>query len=338
MEWPGEQLIIRMWDTLSEKGVGALLRPWQIKRDGIAHIEVRRAELLALAQAEKDAESIRAGHKQLEDFSSDLKFASTSLPPSVSKARTEPTIDLPKIFEIAARQTLEDSARHQNNIAHAIFHAEEALIDDPQTPPSKNIDDDWLYRWRDYAGDVSNESMQSLWGRILAGEVKSPGSFSLRTLEFMRNLSQEEAKIIETISPFVIDDMIWRGDDLAIPFGLLMTAQDLGVISGVESIGVERSLKSIEPSRYERALTANGKIIFIENDDSQKILKLPTYLLTSIGKQVLQLVKNPPNIIYLEKVATAIHNQGFSVCFADITQVTDSMIHFINKKPFKPHG
>lgn len=56
MGWPGEQLVIRLWDTLSEKGVGSLLRPWQMKREGMAQIEIRRAELLALAQAEKDAE------------------------------------------------------------------------------------------------------------------------------------------------------------------------------------------------------------------------------------------------------------------------------------------
>jgi hypothetical protein len=53
MEWPGERLIIRLWETLAEKGIGSLLKPWQIKREGIAHIEVRRAELLALAQAER---------------------------------------------------------------------------------------------------------------------------------------------------------------------------------------------------------------------------------------------------------------------------------------------
>ncbi|MEW6673943.1 MAG: hypothetical protein AB1427_19795 [Thermodesulfobacteriota bacterium] len=56
MEWPGEQLLIKMWETHSEKGIGSLLRPWQIKREGFAHIELRRAELIALAQAEKDAE------------------------------------------------------------------------------------------------------------------------------------------------------------------------------------------------------------------------------------------------------------------------------------------
>ncbi|WP_273762957.1 DUF2806 domain-containing protein [Aeromonas hydrophila] len=338
MEWPGEQLVIRLWETLSEKGVGSLLRPWQMKREGMAQLEVRRAELLALAQAERDAESIRNGHKQLSDFSTDLKFAAAACAQQEKRARNEPTIDLPAILEAANRQTIEDSVRRQVNVAHAILHAEEALKDDHQDAPSQTIDDDWLFRWRDYAGDVSSDSMQSLWGRILAGEVKSPGSFSLRTLEFMRNLSQEEAKTIEKIAPFVISDIIFRDDSITISFDLLLIAQELGVISGVDSIGVERTLKSINTTRYERVLTSNGKLIIIEDDDPNKSLKIPTYLLTNIGKQVISLVKSSPNIAYLEKAATMLYRQGFSVFFADITHTTDSLIHFINKIPFKPNN
>lgn len=111
MQWPGEQLIIRLWETLSEKGVGSLLIPWQIKREGLANLEVRRAELLALAQTEKDAEEIRAGQKRLEDFSPDLKFATNALTPLQDSTRVEPTIDLHSVIEVAARQTIEDSVR-----------------------------------------------------------------------------------------------------------------------------------------------------------------------------------------------------------------------------------
>jgi len=100
MVWPGERLIIRLWETLSEKGVGSLLKPWQIKREGIAHLEVRRVELLALAQTEKDAEDIRTGHKRLEDFSPDLTFAATAIAPLRTKARIEPTIDLPQLLKL----------------------------------------------------------------------------------------------------------------------------------------------------------------------------------------------------------------------------------------------
>jgi hypothetical protein len=65
MEAPGEKLIIRLWETLVEKGIGGLLRPWQLRREERARLDVRREELITLAQGERDAEDIRAGRKEL---------------------------------------------------------------------------------------------------------------------------------------------------------------------------------------------------------------------------------------------------------------------------------
>lgn len=335
MAWLGEKLIIRMWETLSEKGVGSLLRPWQIKRDGIAQIELRRAEMLALAQTEMDVDLIRTGQKKLGDFSPELNFASTPLAASVTKARTEPVIDLPTVIQVVTQQNIEDSVRRHINVSHAICFAEEALRNDPQDPPSNKIDDDWLFRWRDYAGDVSSESMQSLWGRVLAGEVKSPGSFSLRTLEFMRNLSQEEAKSIEHLLQFVVGGIIWRDDSLDASFESLMTMQDLGVISGVEALGLETRWTSGSQAKFEKALPSHKKVIVIRHDDPKKEFTLPVYLLTVIGKQLLQLGMFSANVTYLERVAMDIHKQGFSVTLADIIETNGSMIRFSNERPIQ---
>ncbi|MCY4287944.1 MAG: DUF2806 domain-containing protein [Aestuariivita sp.] len=63
------------------------------------------------------------------------------------------------------------------------------LQDDPEEPPEKHVDDDWLIRWRMAAGQVSLEELQDLWGQVLAGEIKSPGTFLLRTWEFLKQMS-----------------------------------------------------------------------------------------------------------------------------------------------------
>ena len=63
--WPGEQLLIKLWDTISG-GIGAGLRPRQILREEAARTEVRRRDLLIISQAERDAGEIRSGKKTLE--------------------------------------------------------------------------------------------------------------------------------------------------------------------------------------------------------------------------------------------------------------------------------
>jgi hypothetical protein len=338
MELPGEKLIIMLWETISEKGIGSLLKPWQLKREGMAQLELRRAELLALAQTEKDAEDIRTGQKRLEDFPSELKFATAALVPLQKKQRVEPTINLTAVVETAAWQTIEDSVRRQVNVANAIIHAEEQLREDPQEPPQRKIDDDWLYRWRDYAGDVSAEEMQHLWGKLLAGELKAPGSYSLRFLDFLRNLSQSEARAIEKLSRFAIGGILWRDassffESEGISFSTLLEMQDLGVISGVESLGLQTTWKTTSSEKFVKALTSNGKVLIAKHNDATKQLSLNIYILTAIGRQIVGLGKFEPHIDYLTKIGEAIHAQGFDVTLGDFIKLSETMIKPFNGVP-----
>src|SRR5208283_1459027 len=49
-----------------------------------------------------------------------------------------------------------------------------------------------------YAEDASSETMRALWARVLAGEIRRPGQFSLRTLRFMSELDATTAKLFES--------------------------------------------------------------------------------------------------------------------------------------------
>lgn len=68
-------------------------------------------------------------------------------------------------------------------------------ISDEKTYGTEKFDFDWFIRFFDSVGNISNEDMQLLWARVLAGEIKTPGSFSLRTLETLRNMTRKEAEV-----------------------------------------------------------------------------------------------------------------------------------------------
>jgi len=183
--------------------------------------------------------------------------------------------------------------------------------------------------------------MQHLWGKLLAGELKAPGSYSLRCLDFLRNLSQSEAKTIEKLSRFAIGGVLWRGDarlleSEGISFSTLLGMQDLGVISGVESIGIESTWKTNAVDKFVQTLMSNGKVLVAKHDDATKTLKLAVYLLTSLGRQILKLGKFEPHIEYLTKIGQAIHVQGFSVTLADFVTVSETTIRPFNEITIGP--
>lgn len=58
----------------------------------------------------------------------------------------------------------------------------------------------------DAAGNIRAEDMRQLWARVLAGEIEHPGSFSLRTVEVLRNMSQAEALAFKNASSLVLEE------------------------------------------------------------------------------------------------------------------------------------
>lgn len=83
-----------------------------------------------------------------------------------------------------------EKVRHQKNIENIAQQASEML---PHEVSDEPVDPDWTADFLENCKNVSNEEMQSIWARILAGEVAQPGSFSKRTLAFVKTLSKQEA-------------------------------------------------------------------------------------------------------------------------------------------------
>lgn len=101
-----------------------------------------------------------------------------------------------EISKRAARRLLDVEERRQQAIEQVVREAAIALPDEVSPAP---VDPDWAARFFSEVQDIGNEQMQSVWARLLAGEVATPGSFSQRTLVVLRNLSPEEAQLFNVL-------------------------------------------------------------------------------------------------------------------------------------------
>ena len=55
------------------------------------------------------------------------------------------------------------------------------------------INDDWLNTFETEARQISTEEMQAYFGKVLAGEITKPGSYSRRTVKILGSLDQNTA-------------------------------------------------------------------------------------------------------------------------------------------------
>jgi hypothetical protein len=336
MDYPGEKLLLKMWETLADKGVGALLAPWQEKRMAEARAEIRRKEMLLLAHAEQEVESIKSGSTRLE-LKSDIKLIQGPEQATNDQGRVEPTLDLSELANSVANTDLSESIRKETNIAKSVMVAEDILSQDEQEPSDKPIDDDWLFSWREAAGRVSASELQDLWGRILAGEVKQPGSYSMRTLEFLKGLSKSEAEIISKAARFVIGERIYRKKEQflekeGLNFSHLLFLQDIGVLSGVEAVGLSTTYQSRADDKFFLPLVASNKILLLEHEDKARTIKAEVYLLTQVGIEVLKLASFQVDEEYLVSVAKGYVKKGYTVKVADWVQQTAEGGQYFNAK------
>jgi hypothetical protein len=184
----------KLVDTL--KGAGIRLgKPWfdridarneayRIKLVGEAENEVEAHKILAIAKAKALAE------KAEDDTKSNPKLFLEAL-----------SLDKDSIEYRALGTTLAVATRRQENLENITALAASQLVEGEETS-EEPVDPDWMARFLNYAQDISNEQMQVLWAKILAGEVKRPSSYSLQTLEILRIIDKKAADIFEEICSF----------------------------------------------------------------------------------------------------------------------------------------
>jgi len=73
--------------------------------------------------------------------------------------------------------------------------AEELKLNPPKDDTDKEIDEDWLEMFSRISESKSNEDIQLILSKILAGEIKRPGSFGPKSLQTLTLLDQETAMI-----------------------------------------------------------------------------------------------------------------------------------------------
>ena len=182
-------------------GVGAIagpmLAPWRASREG--KTRMIKAETDARIRRIQAAEGSSTSQLIAKEQAEARKYVVPDKLEPNGTIRIRPD-DVRNAMEFQAEKRL-------RNLGAIAGHAAEELGD--TEVHDHDPDPDWIARFFDGAQDVSSEELQKLWGRILAGEVKSPGQTSLRTLSILRDMTQSEAQDFSKLTRFRIITFIF---------------------------------------------------------------------------------------------------------------------------------
>lgn len=183
-----------------------------------------------------------------------------------------------------------------NNFLTIAKKADHYYKEHPRADEKITYDFDWFVRFFEAAGSVSDDTMQNLWAKILAGEIAQPSSFSLKTIDVMRNLSKKDAELFIKICShsfissgtnyFLPNDDEYLGS-VGITYTDIMRLNELGLMfnDGLISLNMRISSES-------RILISSHSLLTMISSSSGKPedASIRQYPFTEVGKELSTLI------------------------------------------------
>ena len=229
----------------------------------------------------------------------------------VSRIRLESTLDQQKMGEDFVEEL---KVKHENKRSiteKAIHH-----LNQDATPD--NIQPDWIANFFDKHSLVSDEQIQELLARILAGEANTPGSVSKRTVNLLADFDQKDAQtfinlmsfawqIHDRYQPLVYDsnNPVYIGN--GIDFGRLLHLENIGMIQFGSLAGYQ--LTKFNHEIIKVLYRNNTKRLMLKKaPDSTYSFNVGSVYFTDSGLE-LALIYLKDNIKEIPEFETHVHNK-----------------------------
>lgn len=187
-----------------------------------------------------------------------------------TKTKALMDLEIEDIQKRALNRLVTEEIKKQENIENITEKSFSSLNEDAKP---EDIEDDWISNFFDKCKLISDNEMQELWGKILAGESNEPGTFSKRTIEFLSTMDKSDAQIFDNLCKFTwyfagVQPLFFEKEEIGkvferynLKFDTLRHLSEIGLIN-YEALGFAKEFKnhsSFHVSYFGRILTLNVK-------------------------------------------------------------------------------
>ncbi len=206
--------------------------------------------------------------------------------------------------------------RQQANLEAIVAEAAEQIQNNDAN--EEPVEPDWIAQFLNSCKDISNEQMQTVWAKLLAGEIAKPGTFSMRTLAVVKTLASVEADLFTRLC-----SMVWHrkqpivitpeDSQLLVRWGIELTFNDfvrLETCGLIKFAGVGGFCIKSESDNAAVCMSYHDKIFFVSRKVPDEFRTGPVFL-TSIGQELYDIAGGQPNIKYLEEMLKLYRGTGW---------------------------
>lgn len=284
---------------------GPMLSPWKARQEA-------KVKLIQ-AKAEADARIVHAGAEAVT-----MKIIADAQAQARQHllADEEQLHGSARIDSSAITQKIEFQERKRlSNATVVISHSAAEL--DGKDVDNHDPDPDWTARYFDCIQDVSSSDMQRLWAKLLSGEVKRPGSTSLRTMDTLKNMTGTEAELFNSVCNYVLETelfSVFNEDDYIAEFPEMrhvnmVRCQDCRLLElGQSSYNITKNNPNFVYNRY--LLRVSGM--------AEKKISFRIATLTTAGAELYRISDPRTNDKYMRALATYLQKIECQLSCAEI--------------------
>lgn len=206
-------------------------------------------------------------------------------------------IEISELQERGLHRFLIEEGIKQTNIEE-ITKMALPLVDENATP--RDMENDWIANFFDRSRLISDDEMQILWSKVLAGEANSPGTYSKRTVNILGSLDKSDGVLFQALCGFAwffndLVPLIYEAheeiyNNFGINFDSLTHLDEIGLLSfdnlaGYQQINLP---KKISISYYENPID-----IEFEKENSNE-LPIGRVILSKVGRELAPITGSKP--------------------------------------------
>ncbi len=218
-----------------------------------------------------------------------------------------------------------EAVQHQTNIENVVRHAVEYANEQENAGSSKltdntpPIDQGWLLQFNDLCKSATKEEMQQLLGRVLAQEVAVPNTFSIRAIMTLTTISASEADAFQRLCQLYTSNIevprmeqAWMAGGENTYYNLkyedIVACRGAGLIHQGDELRLLFSfdLNSVLMLRY------CNEDLYVMSKTQQRV-DIETFVLTSIGKELAQIIDVKFNSAFFDALKVYMSSKGLLV-------------------------
>lgn len=197
--------------------------------------------------------------------------------------------------------------------------------------PNDKLDNEWLLKFLDTAGQVSDEEKQKIMAKVLAGQLKKPDSISYRTLSILKVLTKKELQIFKK----AVSYCFYKPNEYALllrnGFDSLLTVDEIMYLDECNLLDNSTvSALSVHPSDW--MLTCKREYILIANVLNGDQANIDCFYFTNAALELIPLIttENVP-INQLKDFILKIASPNISFELHKTTYEENEKLHYNNE-------